>query len=61
MAHLRAFSGLLLAGLVAVSAGPAQALEEADRLMLVGEKSYGDGLYPLPARLDLSSAFPTSG
>ncbi|HEV2055918.1 MAG TPA: tetratricopeptide repeat protein [Methylomirabilota bacterium] len=50
MAHLRAFSGLLLAGLVAVSAGPAQALEEADRLMLVGEKSYEDGLYALSRR-----------
>ena len=51
MAHLRAFSGLLLAGLVAVSAGPAQALDEADRLMLVGEKAYEDGLYPLSRRM----------
>jgi len=50
MAHLRAFTGLLLAGLVAVSAGPAQALEEADRLMLVAEKSYEDGLYALSRR-----------
>ena len=50
MAHLRAFSGLLLAGLVAVAAGPALALDEADRLMLVGEKSYEDGLYPLSRR-----------
>jgi TolA-binding protein len=50
MAPLRAFSGLLLAGLVAVSAGPAQALEEADRLMLVGEKSYEDGLYAFSRR-----------
>jgi len=50
MAHLRAFSGLLLAGLVAVSAGPALALDEAERLMLVGEKSYEDGLYALSRR-----------
>ncbi|MGH6953141.1 MAG: tetratricopeptide repeat protein [Alphaproteobacteria bacterium] len=50
MAHLRAFSGLLLAGLVAVAAGPALALDESDRLMLVGEKSYEDGLYPLSGR-----------
>jgi TolA-binding protein len=51
MAHLRAFSGLLLAGLVAVSAGPALALDEAERLMLVGEKAYEDGLYPLSRRM----------
>jgi TolA-binding protein len=50
MAHLRAFSGLLLAGLVAVAAGPALALDEADRLMLVGEKSYEDGLYAFSRR-----------
>jgi len=50
MAHLRAFSGLLLAGLVAVSAGPALALDEAERLMLVGEKSYEDGLYAFSRR-----------
>lgn len=51
MAHLRAFSGLLLAGLVAVAAGPALALDEAERLMLVGEKAYEDGLYPLSRRM----------
>ena len=51
MAHLRAFSGLLLAGLVTASAGPAQAIEEADRLMLVGEKSYEDGLYAFSSRM----------
>lgn len=51
MAHFRAFSGLLLAGLVAVAAGPALALDEADRLMLVGEKSYEDGLYALSRRM----------
>jgi len=50
MALLRAFSALLVAGLVAVSAGPALALDEADRLMLVGEKSYEDGLYALSRR-----------
>ena len=51
MAHLRVFSGLLLAGLVAVSAGPALGLDEAERLMLVGEKAYEDGLYPLSRRM----------
>lgn len=51
MGHLRAFSGLLLAGLVAVSAGPALALDEPERLMLVGEKAYEDGLYPLSRRM----------
>jgi TolA-binding protein len=52
MAHLRAFSGLLLALLVVTaSAGPALALDEADRLMLVGEKSYEDELYPLSQRM----------
>jgi len=51
--HFRAYSGLLLAALaVAASlAGPAQALDEADRLMLVGEKAYEDGLYPLSRRV----------
>lgn len=52
MAHLRVLSGLLLAGLVALSgAGPAHALDEADRLILVGEKAYDDGLYPLSRRM----------
>ena len=51
--HFRAYSGLLLAALaVAASlAGPAQALDEADRLLLVGEKAYEDGLYPLSRRV----------
>jgi len=51
--HFRAYSGLLLAALaVAASlAGPAQALDEADRLMLVGERAYEDGLYPLSRRV----------
>lgn len=51
MAFLRAFSGLLLAGLVVVSADPASALDEADRLMLVGQKSCEDGLYPVCQRM----------
>ena len=52
MVHRRALPILLSAALlvVAVAAGPAQALEEADRLMLVGEKSYEDGLYALSRR-----------
>ncbi len=51
--HFRAYSGLILAALaVAASfAGPAQALDEADRLLLVGEKAYEDGLYPLSRRV----------
>jgi TolA-binding protein len=51
--HHRAYTGLLLAALVvAVSlAGPAQALDEADRLLLVGEKAYEDGLYTLSRRM----------
>ena len=53
MAHLRVLSGLLLAGLVVVvaPAGPALALEEADRLFLVGGKAFDDGLYPLSRRM----------
>ncbi len=51
MAHFRALTGLLLAGLAAVCAGPALALDEAERLMLVGEKAYEDGLYPLSRRM----------
>src|ERR1700687_6247802 len=51
MAHLRAFSGLLLAGLVAAPAGPALALDEAERLMLFGEKAYEEGLSPLSRRM----------
>lgn len=53
MANFRVLSGLLLAGLVAVvaPAGPARALDEPDRLFLVGEKAFGDGLYPLSRRM----------
>ena len=53
MAHLRPYSGLLLAALVlaAFLTGPAQALDEAERLMLVGEKAYDDGLYSLSRRM----------
>ena len=49
MVHRRALPVLLVATLAvaALLAGPAQALEEADRLMLVGEKAYEDGLYTL--------------
>ena len=52
MVHRRALPILLSAALVvvAVTAGPARALEEADRLMLVGEKSYEDGLYAFSRR-----------
>ncbi len=51
--HLRAYSGLLLAALVVAAsiAGPARALDEADRLVLVGEKAYEDGLYPFSRRM----------
>jgi len=53
MAHFRVLSGLLLAGFVAVVAppGPALALDEPDRLLLVGEKAFEDGLYPLSRRV----------
>ena len=53
MLHRRALPILLSVALlvVTVSAGPALALDEADRLMLVGEKSYEDGLYPLSQRM----------
>jgi len=53
MAHIRVLSGLLLAGLVAVvvPVGPALALDEPDRLLLVGEKAFEDGLYPLSRRV----------
>src|SRR2546426_8779378 len=50
MAHLRACLVLsLLVGLVVLGAwaSPGAALEEADRLFLVGEKAFDDGLYPL--------------
>jgi TolA-binding protein len=51
--HFRGYLGLLLAAfLVAASvAGPAQALDEADRVLLVGEKAYEDGLYTLSRRM----------
>lgn len=42
-----ALASFLLAGL---SASPALALEEADRLWLVGERAYADGLYPITRR-----------
>src|SRR5215470_18738088 len=54
MAHLRAsLISTLLAGLVVLGAWacPAGALEEADRLYLVGEKALDDGLYPLSRRM----------
>ena len=49
MVHRRALPAVLVAALAvaALLAGPAHALEEADRLMLVGEKAYDDGLYAL--------------
>src|ERR1700675_2485319 len=52
MVHRRPLPILLSVALliVAVPAGPAQALEEADRLILVGEKSYEDGLYAFSRR-----------
>ena len=52
MVHRRALPILLSVAFLVVtaSAGPAQALEEADRLMLVGEKSYEDGLYAFSRR-----------
>lgn len=53
MAPLRALSGLLLAGLVAAAApaGPALALDEPERLLLVGEKAFDDGLFGLSRRM----------
>lgn len=53
MAHVRVLVGLLLAGLVAVvaPAGPAFALYEPDRLLLVGEKAFDDHLYALSRRM----------
>jgi TolA-binding protein len=53
MAHIRALPVVLLAGLVILGAwaGPAAALEEADRLFLVGEKAFDDGLYPVSRRM----------
>ncbi|HWN53860.1 MAG TPA: tetratricopeptide repeat protein, partial [Methylomirabilota bacterium] len=54
MAHLRASLLLsLLVGLVILGAwaSPGIALEEADRLFLVGEKAFDDGLYPLSRRM----------
>jgi cellulose synthase operon protein C len=53
MAHIRALPVFLLAGLVILGAwaGPAAALEEADRLFLVGEKAFDDGLYPVSRRM----------
>jgi TolA-binding protein len=50
--HHRAYPALLIAALVVAAplAGPAHALDEADRLMLVGEKAYEDGLHALSRR-----------
>src|ERR1700675_3485137 len=52
MVHRRPLPILLSVALllVAVTAGPALALDEGDRLMLVGEKSYEDGLYAFSRR-----------
>jgi len=63
MPHIRALSGLLVAGLVIVAAGPAQALDEADRLILVGEKAYEDGLYAFSRRMleRFLERFPADG
>jgi TolA-binding protein len=53
MAGFHAICAVLLAGLVAVvvPARPALALDEPDRLFLVGEKAFDDGLYPLSRRM----------
>jgi TolA-binding protein len=53
MVPRRALPVLLVSALAVAAplAGPAQALDEADRLMLVGEKAYEDGLYPLSRRM----------
>src|SRR5262245_43586339 len=53
MARLRAISIVLLAGLVAVIAPAplALAIDEADRVYLVGEKAFEDRLYPLSRRM----------
>ena len=53
MMQRRALPILLSAALLVVyaHAGPARALEEAERLILVGERAYEDGLYPLSRRM----------
>jgi TolA-binding protein len=54
MAHLRAspiFSVLVGLVILGAWASPGAALEEADRLFLVGEKAFDDGLYPLSRRM----------
>src|SRR5215475_4398720 len=53
MACFHAIPIVLLAGLVAVvaPAPPAHALDEADRVYLVGEKAFEDRLYPLSRRM----------
>ena len=53
MVHVRVLAGLLLAGLVVVvaPARPALALDEPDRLFLVGEKAFDDHLYSLSRRM----------
>src|SRR3989442_14646052 len=44
---ISALASILLAGL---SAAPALALNEADRLWLVGERAFADGLHPIARR-----------
>src|SRR5215475_1114076 len=53
MACFHAIPIVILAGLVAVVApvSPAHALDEADRVYLVGEKAFEDRLYPLSRRM----------
>src|SRR5262249_16761378 len=53
MACFHAIPIVLLAGLVAVvaPAPPAHAIDEADRVYLVGEKAFEDRLYPLSRRM----------
>src|SRR5262249_57005330 len=53
MACFHAIPIVILAGLVAIvaPAPPAHALDEADRMYLVGEKAFEDRLYPLSRRM----------
>ena len=44
---ISALASILLAG---PFASPALALDEADRLWLVGERAFADGLYPIARR-----------
>src|SRR5258706_12438776 len=45
---ISALASILLAGL---PASPALALDEADRLWLVGDRAFADGLYPVARRV----------